>query len=188
VGESGWLSLGLLTVESVTTEEFLVLAAQTDAGQPLDPEWCRRLLRLEATDAGGAEGPPEVTDLVDAEIRRCLNEVEIRNGRYLDAEVTKLDRWSDDIKLGLERELKDLDAAIRDARRQSAVAVTLAGKLTAQREIKALEQKRNHKRLDLFEAQDQIDAQRAELIVGIERQLAATHRHEPLFRVRWSLR
>lgn len=78
---------------------------------------------------------------------------------YFDAEVAKLDRWSDDLKLGLERELKDLDAAIREARKQSAVAVALVDKLTAQREIKTLEQSRNRKRRDLFEEQDRIDEQ-----------------------------
>ena len=187
LGRTGWLTMGLLSVNSIGTDEFLVLAAQTDDGQVLDAQWCRRLLRLAAVDQGDAGTPVRMDPLVEAEVGRSLKEVEARNGRYFDVEVAKLDRWSDDLKLGLERELKDLDAAIREARKQSAVAVVLADKLAAQREIKTLESQRNRKRRDLFEEQDRVDVQRGELILGIERQLATTHRYELLFTVNWTL-
>ena len=187
-GRSGWLSAGLLTIESVSTDELLVLVARDEEGAPLDADWCSRLLRVAAEDDGPAETPPDLSELVTAEVSRCLHGIEIRNGRYFDTEVAKLDLWSDDLKLGLERELKELDAAIRDARKQSAVAIALADKLAAQREIKTLERRRNHKRRDLYEEQDKIDEKRAELIEDIEKQLAATHRYEPLFTVNWTLK
>ena len=186
-GRSGWLTCALLTVRSVADEQFVVLAGRTDEGVALDGEWCRRLLRLSAQDAGevGSAAAPHLG--VEVEVRKGLDDVEARNGRYFDAEVAKLDRWSDDLKLGLERELKDLDTAIRDMRKQSAVAVTLADKLVAQREIKTLEQRRNRKRRDLYEEQDRIDEQRSDLIEGIERQLATTHEVVSLFSVRWTI-
>lgn len=188
VGRSGWLSLGLLTVNSMSQEDFLIFAAQSDDGEALNADWCHRLFRLKAQDLNATGNPPDLGPLVEADVGRCLKAVEARNSRYFDAEVAKLDRWSDDLKLGLERELKDLDAAIREARKQSAVAVALVDKLTAQREIKTLEQSRNRKRRDLFEEQDRIDEQRATLISSIERQLATTQRYESLFTLRWSLR
>ena len=187
-GQSGWLTCALLTVRSVADEQFVVLAGRTDAGAALDGEWCRRLLRLSAVDAGDAGNPPALDDEAQREVRLNLDGVEVRNGRYFDAEVQKLDRWSDDLKLGLERELKDLDLAIKDVRRQSVVAVTLADKLAAQREIKNLEQRRNRKRRDLYEEQDRIDVQRADLIAGIERQLATTFEVQRLFQLRWTNR
>jgi adenine-specific DNA-methyltransferase len=110
-----------------------------------------------------------------------------RNGRHFDAEVDKLGRWSEDLKLGLEREIRELDREIADAQRQSVLAVMLADKLEAQRGLRTLEQKRNRKRRDLFEAQDEIEAQRMTLIEGIERQLAATHHYTRLFTLRWTL-
>ncbi len=188
IGQEGWLTCGLLTVESVENEEFLVFAARADNGNPLDAGWCRRLLRLPAADQGDVCNALDLGESETEESQRCLKMVEVRNGRYFDAEVTKLDRWSDDLKLGLERELKDLDQGIRDLRRQSATAVALADKLEAQRGIKAIERKRNRKRRDLFEEQDNIDEQRSELIAGIERQLSTTHRYERLFSVRWTVR
>ena len=187
-GQSGWLACGLLTVRSVADEQFVLLAGRTDAGVSLDGEWCRRLLRLSAVDGGEAGPAPGLDGETQIEIRRGLDAVEARNGRYFDAEVQKLDRWSDDLKLGLERDLKDLDAAIKETRRQSVIAVSLANKLAAQREIKELEQRRNRKRRDLYEEQDRIDVQRSDLIAGIERQLATTHEVQRLFTVRWTIR
>jgi len=60
-------------------------------------------------------------------------------------------------------------------------------KLDAQRDQKALEQKRNKKRRELFDAQDQIDERRNELIEGIERQLGSVHSTKPLFTIRWRI-
>jgi len=39
----------------------------------------------------------------------------------------------------------------------------------------------------LYEAQDRIDAQRDELIQGMEKQLEMEHRVESVFTVRWSV-
>ena len=58
--------------------------------------------------------------------------------------------------MALEREIKDMDRQIRDARRTASQAVSLEGKLAAQKQIKTLEGQRNSKRKSLFEAQDQI--------------------------------
>lgn len=86
-----------------------------------------------------------------------------RNARFFEDEADKLDGWADDLKLGLEREIKELDRQIREARRAATTALTLEEKLTGQRQIKALEAQRNQKRRTLFDAQDEVDKQRDEL-------------------------
>jgi len=113
--------------------------------------------------------------------------VEERNGKFFDEEVLKLDRWSDDLKLGLEREIKELDKQIREARRGAALAGSLHDKLEAQKSLKALETTRNRMRRELFDAQDAIDIQRDELIGRIEKQLRQRHALKSLFAVRWRL-
>ena len=188
VGRSGWVTCCLLTVNSVSNEQFVVMAALTDQGEALDSEWCRRLLRVDASVTNEGAIPPSLEAVVEPEVRSHLDGVEARNGRYFDAEVSKLDRWSDDLKLGLERELKELDGEIRAKRKESAVAISLADKLAAQRDIKTLEQRRNRKRRDLYEEQDRIDEQRTGLIEGIEQQLRTTHEVRQLFTVRWTIR
>ena len=48
-------------------------------------------------------------------------------------EAMKLDGWADDLKVGLERELKELDRQIKEARRAATIALTLEEKLAGQR-------------------------------------------------------
>lgn len=70
-------------------------------------------------------------------------------------------------KLGLEREIKELDRQIREARRAATTALTLEEKLSAQKAIRSLESQRNERRRSLFEAQDKVDAQRGEIIAQL---------------------
>ena len=103
-----------------------------------------------------------------ATIQRNISE---RNARFFEAEADKLDGWADDLKVGLEREIKELDRQIKEARRAATTALTLEDKLAGQKQIKTLEGQRNAKRKSLFEAQDAIDQRREELITAIEAKL-----------------
>ena len=188
VGSSGWFELSKLTAESLDTEEFLVFSAQTESGQTLDEEVCRRLLLLPAKIENQPPGPaPDLSVVRQVEMQVKINQVEKRNGKFFDEEVIKLDRWSDDLKQGLEREIKELDKQIREARHTTVLAASLNDKLEAQRSIKALESARNRKRRELFDAQDAIDRQREELIGKIEKQLRHTQDVKAVFTIRWRL-
>jgi len=187
VGQSGWLELSKLTVEAINTDEFLIFAARTDGGQVLDEEICRKLLLLAGRTGEPCPNVPDLSDIRRNEVQAKLNTIDQRNSQFFDEEVLKLDRWSEDLKQGLEREIKDLDKQIREARKTAALAQSLQDKLEAQKAIKALEKTRNTRRRELFDAQDAIDAQREELIANIEKQLKQRRSVRTLFAVRWEV-
>jgi adenine-specific DNA-methyltransferase len=120
-----------------------------------------------------------------AAVQRGISE---RNARFFEAEAEKLDGWADDLKLGLEREIKELDRQIKEVRRSATAALTLEEKLAGQKQVKTLEAQRNEKRRTLFDAQDQVDRQRGELIAAIEGKLAQSASQTELFSVRWLIR
>src|SRR5205823_13045154 len=91
--------------------------------------------------------------------------------RFFEAEADKLDGWADDLKLCLEREIKELDRQVKEARRAATTALSLEEKLEGQKRIRALEAQRNEKRRSLFDAQDNVDRQRDEFIAKIEGKL-----------------
>jgi superfamily II DNA or RNA helicase len=187
-GASGWLSVARVRVASLQDEEHLLAAAIIDGGDELDAAWCDKLLGLPAcVDGPATAAPGTVADALARQQARVLAEAEARNGVWFDEEVEKLDRWAEDLKFGLERELKELDIEIRAARKRTKLAVTLAEKLEAQRMVKTLEQRRNTKRRTLFDAQDEIDLRRTALIDEIERRLRTTTTVDLLFSLRWTL-
>lgn len=189
-GQSGWMELSKLTVKSFDTDEFLIFSAHSENGSSLDDDLCQKLLSLPARVVEvQPESPPESSLSVFREksIAKFVAEVDGRNAQFFDEEVSKLDRWADDLKLGLEAEIKELDKAIREARRTAGLASTLSDKLIAQKEIKSLEVKRSKKRRELYEAQDAIDADRDKLISQIEGRLKQTMQVEKIFSIRWKL-
>jgi len=193
MGKTGWLALSLFSVESLDqAEDHLIFSAITDDGQMLDEEIAQRLLMLPCASTphphteenGVRETLDTFTQRRQATIQRDISE---RNARFFDAEAEKLDGWADDLKAGLEREIKEIDRQIKEARRAATTALTLEEKLAGQKQIKALEAQRNQKRRSLFDAQDQVDRQREELIAQIEGKLTQTAYAERLFVIRWAL-
>jgi hypothetical protein len=110
-----------------------------------------------------------------------------RNARFFEAEADKLDGWAEDLKVGLERDIKETDRQIREVRRATTGAVALEEKLAGQKQIKSLEATRSTKRRSLFDAQDEIDRQRAELIEQIEAKLEHKAQTCELFTIHWQL-
>jgi len=130
---------------------------------------------------------PDVSFVREQLLQARLGEVSQRNATFFDEEVEKLDRWSDDLKVGLEREIKEIDVAIRDARKAGALAATLAEKLEAQRQIKELESSRKKKRAELYVEQDKVDERRNGLIGDIEKQLQTKHESQVVFSAKWTV-
>lgn len=190
VGAAGWLSLSALTVEALDqTEDHLLFSAVTTEAQPLDDEVCRRLFTLtgRAVAVTGSNRPAtleSITRECQSAIARSISE---RNARFFDAEAAKLDAWADDMKAGLEREIKDLDKSSRKARRMATAAGTLEEKLSGQKQVRALESERNQKRRSLFDAQDDLERRRDELIAGVEAKLRQALDLRELFAVEWRL-
>jgi len=160
----------------------------------LDEEVAARLLTLPGSSSplprageglGERAGTLEtITRQRQTDIQRNISE---RNARFFEAEADKLDGWADDLKVGLEREIKEYDRQIKEARRAATTALTLEEKLAGQKQIKSLEAQRNLKRRTLFDAQDQVDKQREELIAAIEGKMNQNTRVEQLFFIRWSI-
>ncbi|MBI5601879.1 MAG: hypothetical protein HY879_00840 [Deltaproteobacteria bacterium] len=98
-----------------------------------------------------------------------------------------MDGWADDLKVALEREIKDMDRQIKEAKRSATLALSLEEKLAGQKQIKALESLRNGKRRALFDAQDEIDRRREQLIADIEGKLTQKIRSETLFVIQWKI-
>ncbi len=193
MGKSGWLSLTLLSVESLDqVEDHLLVAAITDEGEPLEEDSAKRLLRIPGYEKDSVSPESFFVERLEqftANRRsKIQNDISERNMQFYSAEADKLDNWADDVKTGLEREIKELDRQIKEARRVSKVAPTLEEKLAGQKQIKTLESQRNLKRRSLFDAQDDVDKQRDELIALIEGKLTQKTNQSILFTIRWILR
>lgn len=191
VGQSGWLRLVKMSVTALETEDHLLFAGVTDDGQLLDRDTCMKLLGVDAAVGNECQAIEGDVAAIDAQLtderKGFLDEAMLRNQRYFEAEMQKLDLWAEDLKENLEYEIKDIGRQIADAKRELHKIVDLPTKLQAHKKVKELEKLRQDKRKMLFDAQDKIDADKDRLIGGIEAQLKQQTAEEEVFTIRWKV-
>lgn len=197
-GQTGWLRVSLISVATLgQQEQHLIVAATTAQGVVLAEDDPEKLLRLPAivspsplAGEGWGEGAMSGTLAADLASRKVqvLREINQRNLGYFEQEVEKLDAWADDLKLGLEQEIKGIDVEIKEVRRTAAISPTLEEKLSHQKRQRECEAKRSKLRRELFSRQDEIEAQRNDLITQLEDQLQQQVEERTLFTVEWELK
>ncbi|WP_233441319.1 DEAD/DEAH box helicase [Aggregatibacter actinomycetemcomitans] len=171
-------------------EQHILISAVTSNGETLQDNDPEKLLRLPAHIAESAVNPNFQTTLTNDMAQRLqtlLNQTTERNLGYFEQEVQKLDDWVDDLKQGLEQEIKETDREIKAARRTAATSATLEEKLSWQKKQRELENKRSRQRRELFDRQDEIEEQRNRLIEELEEQLKQEVEEEELFFIEWEM-
>lgn len=189
--QSGWLRVALLSIDSFEREEYLLMGCMTNDETPIPADLAAKLLSLPQSKAQATELPYDTRSnldrLIQQEQARTLQEAQERNAAYYNDEIDKLDKWADDMKLSLEKEIKDLEAEIKLKKAESRKIPDLAKKVHLQREIKDIEKRRNEKRKSLFEAQDDIDERKEQLLNNIEARLQQQVQLRNLFTLHWQM-
>ena len=190
-GRSGQLIAKLISISALgDTEQHILIAAITENGEVLQADDPEKLLRLPARIAETTIKTGFQTTLSDnmAERRQTLlNQATKRNLGYFEEEVQKLDDWADDLKQGLEQDIKETDREIKEVRRAAATSATLEEKLNWQKKQRELENKRSRQRRELFDKQDEIEAKRNKLIEDLEENLKQKVEEEELFFIEWEM-
>lgn len=197
-GQTGWLTVSLISVDALgQQEQHLIVTATTAQGVLLAEDDPEKLLRLPAhispsplAGEGWGEGAALAALSGNQAARKTtlLREINQRNLGYFEQEVEKLDAWADDLKLGLEQEIKGIDVEIKEVRRTAAISPTLEEKLSHQKRQRELETKRSKLRRELFTRQDEVEAQRNDLITQLEIQLQQQVEEQTLFTIEWELK
>jgi adenine-specific DNA-methyltransferase len=124
---------------------------------------------------------------LDETISHTMSQAQQRQQSYFSTEIDKLDLREEVLKNGLELRIKELEAAIKEAKKASRLALTLEDELVFQKQVKDLETERNQARKRLFESQDEIDAKRDEIIADIEGQLEVQESWQGVITCAWRI-
>ena len=191
IGQTGVLQVMELSIISFEEEDYLIINALDETGLPIEADIAQKLFSIPASVSNGAVINETQAKLLaqqhKAQKQEILEENMQRNAEFFDQEYDKLDKWADDMKISLEREIKDLDAEIKLRKSEARKKLDLQTKVKEQRSIKDLEKKRNEKRKHLFEAQDQIDVKKDDVLSNIEERLAQRFEEKELFTIKWKL-
>ena len=191
IGKSGWLQIQHLEINSFEQEDYILIGCYTDEGENIESEITQRFFSLNALENGLTATNDEVDnnlkELIHSERQNIISENAERNRDFFDVEMDKLDQWADDMKISLEKEIRDLDAEIKLRKAESKKMLNLEAKVKSQRQIKELEKKRSEKRQTLFSAQDEIDDKKENLLTDIEKRLSQSIDQKELFTIKWKM-
>lgn len=191
VGQSGWLRCSSMRVQALEIEDQLILGGLTDGGRELDERQGRRLFDLPGELQAEASPPANVNaaleGIQDGFRSAMLEQRAMRQGKWFEIEMDKLDRWADDKRVSLKRELDDYDAQLKEAKRLARFAPTMPEKLERQRAVRTLETKRDEAWRAYDQAHGDIDRQKDALLDDITQRLEESIEHKHLFTIRWQI-
>ncbi len=191
VGKSGWLQCSHFSVTALETEDHLIFTGYTGDGEALDEAQCRRLFDLPGQVGEPVELPQAIlTALEDQQSgkqKALLEEMTVRNGRWFDIEMDKLDHWAEDRRTSLKIELEELDESIKETKKAARLAPNLPEKLEKQRELRKLETKRDEAWRSYDAASRELDRQKDALLDEIGKRLEQIAMPDMLFVIEWGL-
>ena len=192
VGQEGYLSVDLLSIQAAETVDHWAVAMITEQGEEIDSELIEHIWSIpgsvELTDkAIPTKRLDQLEQIKATQITETTEQSKQDALRMFDEQVDKLDTWAEDMKLGLEREIKDLSQTIRLMKNEARKAESIETRLAAQREVKASEALLKRKRADLFAEHDRIEEQKDSLIDKFEQLLSLHSEQRNLFTLRWKI-
>ncbi|WP_300008094.1 SNF2-related protein [Pseudonocardia sp.] len=189
VGVSGVLVVDHLRRDGEVTEDHLVVSAVTDSGIALYPGQARRLFDLPAriVATGPVPVPAQLDSAASARMQDVLAAISAKQGTWFDEEVDKLDRWAADKQAGARAAVDDLDAAIKQLKREARAAANLPDKLALQRRVKQAETDRNEAWHRSREAAREIELRKEELLDDVATRLQADQAVDRIMTLRFTV-
>ena len=163
-GLSGVISVDKVSYNGIGQQEYLVITAVTNDGRVLDDDLVNRMFELPGRLIDEiSDEAEEVSSLREQRIAAQHEMIENANKKYYLEECEKLDAYSEELKEGLEREIKELQKTITEKKKEfkSSTDRPLAEMIEMKDTINKLEAKRKKMRRDLYDRQDAIDEENA---------------------------
>ncbi len=174
IGLKGVISVDKLAYSGIGDEEHLICTAITEDGTPLDDDLINNLFELPGEIDGNC--PQESEELLRKRAERFEAQkllIDNANKQYYLDECEKIDAYTEDLKEGLTREMKDLKKTITEKKRilRSSTDRPLAEIVEMKEEINKLESKCKKMQREIYDREDEIEAQSNRLQEDIRKRL-----------------
>lgn len=158
----GVISFEKMSYSGIGEEEHMIISVAADDGTVIDDDIVNKIMELPAEDAGEIHtfDNPGLEEMRNNNIEELCKKIEEEHKRYFLEECEKLDAYSEDLKDGLQRDIKELGKTISEKKKEfkSNISLPLSEMVEMKAEITALEEKRKKMRRELYDKEDEIDA------------------------------
>lgn len=192
IGETGCLMAQHYRIESLETEDFLLLSGLTTEGGVLDDEQCRRLFSLAGTESKSLFDIPmdmhevlksNIVQQADLALKGSLE----RNAQILNGEAQKLEQWAEDKIFAAESEIKEAKKRINELKRALQKAASPNETLQIQKDLQETTRRQTNLRRQIFEVEDEVYKLRDALIEKLKSQNHHRTESNNLFSITWEI-
>lgn len=188
--KKGWITIEKLISNNFEVQEFLICIGILDDGFVLDYELIDKLMEIPAkkVEVCRALIPLVINEHKKQARDQKIKEISEENKRFYLQECEKLDDWSEELKSGLEQELKDIDKEIKLKQKEITPENWTLNQIVEHKEqINKLKRLREKKRRELYEESDRIEAENEKLQEEIRKRMSGTNEVKEIMTIRFEI-
>nr|WP_302596027.1 SNF2-related protein [uncultured Cellulosilyticum sp.] len=188
--KKGYLVIDKLINESFEYSEQLLISAVTDDGRVLDSEIGMKLMEFPVAQYEIKEKillDDKVNEVREENIQHALQSLKENDFKYYQEECEKIDAWTEDLKQGIEKEIKQIEREISEVKKVRHQAKTLEDAIAFKNQLSALEKKRYEKIKVERDEHEKIEKKNEELQKSVEKHLKGRQQVEEVIKLRWEI-
>jgi superfamily II DNA/RNA helicase len=190
IGETGWLSVMAVSVNSFESSDYLVIYGLSKTGILVSENQCKRLLMLpvkEIVDCDQDIDKDEFNKIGENHLNALLENISERDSTYLKFETDKLTKWAEDRMNAAELAIKETKVRIKELNRESQKTTDPTAQLKIQEQLQELSKKQKKQRQEIFLVEDEIADLRDKMIADIQKRMKQEIIKTHLFTINWKL-
>lgn len=187
LNKNGILSLNKMTIDSFEKEEILYLSGVLSDGTPISEEVLEKLFRLSSLESDSYHFISAAANVLNMNVsqyaKKLLLESEERNNELLNAEIAKINKWSEDKIESVQLKVEEMRNERKNLQKQSDIAENTYEKEILEERILSLSKKIRLAWMELADAEEEIEKQRNAAIKKLRQQLMKESKVDKIFEV-----
>ncbi|MBN6077100.1 DEAD/DEAH box helicase [Aggregatibacter actinomycetemcomitans] len=189
-GQSGWLKLDKILVESlVEKQEALVFSVCDSQGNAItDEEFAQKLFSLPAQVQMLAENQPlGFDDLIYQQFEQSKLHIKTENDALLKNEMLRIQAWAKDQMQAAEDLISEIKEDIRSKEREMVTENDLNRQIDLQETITKLRRQLRKARNELEDVQEEIEEEEMRLLKALRAKTQQTMDNQSVFLIQWKI-
>ncbi len=189
-GQSGWISVMAVSVDSFESSDYLMAFGIANNGTKLTEDQAKRLLTLPSiniTENENAVDKGLVSKTGETYLESLLKSLSEKDSNYMKFETEKLTKWAEDRMNAAELAIKETKAKIKELNRESQKTTDPVLLLKMQEQLQDESRKQKKQRQEIFIVEDEIAEMRDKMIADIQKRMKQEISKTHLFTINWKI-
>lgn len=190
--KSGYLQVQLFRINAYQPEEYFIYSCIDEDWKIIDSEIAEKLLQVTGKiEKDGITIDEKILSKLswqtDKQMAHIKSDSTSTSHEYFSLELTKLDKRANDLRVTLERKVKNLSKQINEKKSLARRMKEIMERLKVEKQIAKLETNLKVLRRKLYDEEDSLEKKKLQLIQELEAKMKANYEQEDIFTIKWKV-